>query len=145
MPEIVKKDCIVIHEVLPPEILLMIFKKLAYKSLVIARRTCKQWKHVIDEFKLVEEASCKFIFDNSKTLFGSPNVLYLLYNVVIFCNLLASSGTAWVIIEVLSVPMGPFLDLLKPDRTLWNLMGSFWKLMGSFGTLWDILGPLGIS
>ena len=117
MHEICQKELVVIHEVLPPEILLMIFKKLAYKSLVIARRTCKQWKHVIDEFKLVEEASCKFIFDNSKTLFGSPNVLDLLYNVVIFCNLLGSSGTAWVIIEVLSVPMGPYLDLLRPDRT----------------------------
>ena len=91
MPEIRQKELVVIHEVLPPEILLMIFKKLAYKSLVIARRTCKQWKHVIDEFKLVEEASCKFIFDNSKTLFGSPNVLALLYNVVIFCNLLGSA------------------------------------------------------
>ena len=85
MPEIVKKDCIVIHEVLPPEILLMIFKKLAYKSLVIARRTCKQWKHVIDEFKLVEDASCKFILDNFKTLLESPNVL----------DLLGYFGTCW--------------------------------------------------
>ena len=77
MPEIRQKELVVIHEVLPPEILLMIFKKLSYKNLVIARRACKQWKHIIDEFNLVEAASCEFILYNSKTLLGSPKILDL--------------------------------------------------------------------
>ena len=75
MPEIRQKELVVIHEALPPELLLMIFKKLAYKNLVIARRTCKQWKHVIDEFKLVEDASCKFIPDTFTSLLGSHKFL----------------------------------------------------------------------
>ena len=48
-----------IHEILPQEIIVMIFKKLGYKSLNIARDTCKHWRKVVDDFKLLEKASGK--------------------------------------------------------------------------------------
>ena len=47
------------HEILPQEILVMIFKKLGYKSLDQARDTCKHWRKVVDDFKLLEKASGK--------------------------------------------------------------------------------------
>ena len=50
-----------IHEILPQEILVMIFKKLGYKSLDHARDTCKHWRQVVDDFKLLEKASGKYI------------------------------------------------------------------------------------
>ena len=46
-----------IHEILPQEILVMIFKKLGYKSLNFARDSCKHWRKVIDDFNLLEPAS----------------------------------------------------------------------------------------
>ena len=49
----------IIHEILPIEIFEKALKKLGYKSLKTARLTCKQWKKVIDDFKLVEQASSK--------------------------------------------------------------------------------------
>ena len=49
-----------IHELLPTEILVMILKKLGYKSLSFARFTCKNWKKVIDEFGLAKAALGKF-------------------------------------------------------------------------------------
>ena len=49
-----------IHEILPREVFVNILKKLNYKSIVVAKRTCKEWKKVIEEFKLVELASSKF-------------------------------------------------------------------------------------
>ena len=107
MPELSQKEIIVIHEILPPEILLMVFKKLPYKSLVIARRTCKKWKHVIDEFKLVEAASCKFITDNFKTFLGSK-ILDLLKSVGIFCDLLGYHKSFLAsLLKVLGL-LGPF-------------------------------------
>ena len=39
---------------LPPEILIMILKKLNYKSICHARVTCKQWQEIIANFKLAE-------------------------------------------------------------------------------------------
>ena len=48
-----------IHEILPQEIIVMIFKKLGYKSLDHARDTCKHWRQVVDGFKLLEKASGK--------------------------------------------------------------------------------------
>ena len=48
-----------IHEILPQEIIVMIFKKLGYKSLDHARDTCKHWRKVVDDFKLLEKASGK--------------------------------------------------------------------------------------
>ena len=48
-----------IHEILPQEIVVMIFKKLGYKSLSAARDSCKNWRKVIDNFNLLEPASGK--------------------------------------------------------------------------------------
>ena len=45
--------------ILPKEILVMIFKKLGYKSLSLARDSCKNWRKVIDDFNLLEPASSK--------------------------------------------------------------------------------------
>ena len=42
---------------LPTEVLVNIFEKLDYKSIINAKRTCKQWKKIIEDFKLVEAAS----------------------------------------------------------------------------------------
>ena len=51
----------VIHEILPLEVFQkMILKKLGYKIIRVARGVCQTWKRIIDDFKLVEEASCKF-------------------------------------------------------------------------------------
>ena len=49
-----------IHELLPTEILVMILKKLGFKSLSFARLTCKEWKKVIDDFGLMKPALGKF-------------------------------------------------------------------------------------
>ena len=49
-----------IHEVLPMEVFVNILKKLDYKSITNAKGTCKQWKKIIEDFKLVEAASSKF-------------------------------------------------------------------------------------
>ena len=49
-----------IHEILPTEILVMILKKLGFKSLSNAILTCREWKKVIDDFVLVKPALCKF-------------------------------------------------------------------------------------
>ena len=49
-----------IYETLPPEIFVKILKMLGYKSIKIARITCKKWKQIIDNFKIVEAAYCKF-------------------------------------------------------------------------------------
>ena len=51
-----------IHETLPNEIFVKILKMLGYKSIKIALATCKRWKQVIDNFKIVEAAYCKLIF-----------------------------------------------------------------------------------
>ena len=48
-----------IHEICPQEIIVMIFKKLGYKSLDHARDSCKHWRKVIDDFNLLEPASSK--------------------------------------------------------------------------------------
>ena len=48
-----------IHEVLPLEVFVNILKKLDYKSITNAKRTCKQWKKIIEDFKLVEAALSK--------------------------------------------------------------------------------------
>ena len=48
-----------LHDILPTEIFEKVLKKLGYRSLKTARGTCKQWRKVIDDFKLVRYASCK--------------------------------------------------------------------------------------
>ena len=49
-----------IHEVLPTEVLVNILKRLDFKSIMNAKRTCKEWKKIIEDFKLVEAATSKF-------------------------------------------------------------------------------------
>ena len=48
-----------IHEVLPTEVFVNILKRLDFKSIMNAKGTCKQWKKIIEDFKLVEAASSK--------------------------------------------------------------------------------------
>ena len=48
-----------IHEILPTEIFVNILKRLDFKSITNAKGACKEWKKVIENFKLVEEASMK--------------------------------------------------------------------------------------
>ena len=48
-----------IHEILPTETFVNILKRLDFKSIINAKGTCKQWKKIIENFKLVEEASMK--------------------------------------------------------------------------------------
>ena len=50
---------VTVHEILPLEIFEKVLKKLGYKSLKSSRGTCKQWRKVIDDLKLVKYASCK--------------------------------------------------------------------------------------
>ena len=52
-----------IHELLPTEILVMILKKLGFKSLSFGRLTCKKWNKVIDDFGLAKIALGKFKID----------------------------------------------------------------------------------
>ena len=49
-----------IYETLPNEIFVKILKMLGYKSIKMAITTCKRWKQIIDDFKIVETAYCKF-------------------------------------------------------------------------------------
>ena len=60
-----------IHELIPAEILVMIVKKLGFKSISFARLTCKKWKQVIDDFGLASAALGKFEFN--KKCFASYN------------------------------------------------------------------------
>ena len=48
-----------VHDILPTKIFGKVLKKLGFKSLKTARGTCKQWRKIIDDFKLVKHASCK--------------------------------------------------------------------------------------
>ena len=54
-----------IHEFLPLEVFVNILKKLDFKSIVVAKRICKRWKEVIEEFGLVEMVSSKFQLGNT--------------------------------------------------------------------------------
>ena len=71
--EAAKEGCPMINQVLPNEMLKRILEKLDIKSLCFSRQTCKLWNDIIIKFKLVEEASSKFIFlcmtlsDSAKT------------------------------------------------------------------------------
>ena len=50
----------VIHDILPQEIIVMVFKKLGCKSLSAARDSCKHWRKVIDDFNLLEPVSSEY-------------------------------------------------------------------------------------
>ena len=43
-----------IHNVLPQEMFIKILKMLDYETMNIARRVCKKWEFLIDEFKLTK-------------------------------------------------------------------------------------------
>ena len=55
-----------IHEILPTEIFVMILKKLGSKSIWNAKLTCREWKKVIDDFRIMKSAIGKF--ESFKTL-----------------------------------------------------------------------------
>ena len=40
---------------LPLEILLMIFKKIDFINLIKLRSICKDWKYIIDNFKIIKQ------------------------------------------------------------------------------------------
>ena len=54
-----QNDFVKIHEKLPIEIFVKILRLLNFNDVSLARRTCKDWKNIIDKFELVEAASCK--------------------------------------------------------------------------------------
>ena len=41
-----------IHEILPEEIMVLIFKKLDYKSLICANKVCSRWRQIIHGFNI---------------------------------------------------------------------------------------------
>ena len=57
--KVLKVKPIQFHDILPTEIFIMILKKLNYKSICLARVICKQWKKVIDNFKIVDACMAK--------------------------------------------------------------------------------------
>ena len=59
MPKAKKYKLAPIHEVIPQEIFVMILKKLGYKSIIDAQLTCKQWKKVIEDFRIIDRAAGK--------------------------------------------------------------------------------------
>ena len=59
-----EEDFLMINNVLPPEILKNILKWLDIKNLVKARLTCKRWKLIIDNCKIMEEALSKISMSN---------------------------------------------------------------------------------
>ena len=50
----------VIHDTLPTEIFLKILKFLDFNDILVVRGTCKEWKRIIDVFKLVKETARKY-------------------------------------------------------------------------------------
>ena len=62
MAEEKKQKLIVIHEVLPPEMMTKIFNFLDFKNICVIRQTCYKWKEIIDRQKILEKALCKSIY-----------------------------------------------------------------------------------
>ena len=50
-----------INMVLPTEMMKKILEKLDWKSLTSSKQTCQHWREIINQFKLEEQASSKFI------------------------------------------------------------------------------------
>ena len=48
-----------VHDTLPTEIFEKVLKMLGYKSIKNALATCKRWKQIIDDFKIVEAVFSK--------------------------------------------------------------------------------------
>ena len=71
-----------IHKILPKEIFVNILKRLDVKSIINAKRTCKNWKKIIEDFKLVEEASMKtrcIIIANAANSTNSDHLVEILF------------------------------------------------------------------
>ena len=64
----------VIHDTLPTEIFVKILKLLDFNNILLARRTCKDWKRIIDVFKLVKEAARKYSKKALKTIFRNTKI-----------------------------------------------------------------------
>ena len=62
MAEDKKQKIIVIHELLPTEMMTKIFDFLDYKNISVIRQTCYKWKEIIDRQKILEKALCKSIY-----------------------------------------------------------------------------------
>ena len=59
--EITITELPLINQVLPIEMFKKILEKLDIKSLFFTKQTCKHWKKIVDEFKLVEKVSSKYL------------------------------------------------------------------------------------
>ena len=60
-----KMRLLVIHNILPPEILENIFKYLNYKEICQAQLICQKWKEIIENGNLLKKASGKFLEQKS--------------------------------------------------------------------------------
>ena len=59
----------VIHEILPKEMFVRVLRFLDFKTISIARKTCKEWKRIIDLFNLSKDASRKFFNQDFENVF----------------------------------------------------------------------------
>ena len=70
----------VIHQFLPEEIVVLIFKKLDYKSMLQAQGVCKKWNQIITGFGLLNVKNFReyisFIFLRMYTNIDSKLLLY---------------------------------------------------------------------
>ena len=80
---------LVIHEIIPAEIYVKIFKKLGYKSICFSKLTCKRWNKIIQDFGLFKMAmsklkikSLKTILSHTKSYFQEKFQSYLLLEVL---------------------------------------------------------------
>ena len=65
------KQTLFVNQAFPTEILKKILERLDIKSLCSAKQTCKHWKNIIDTFKLLENASSKYLELKWFTIFKS--------------------------------------------------------------------------
>lgn len=61
MDQINSTELPLINRILPLEMFKKILEKLDIKSLFFTKQTCKHWKKIVDEFKLVEKVSSKYL------------------------------------------------------------------------------------
>ena len=57
----ISNESVIIHYVLPPEMVERIFKFLDFKEVCQAQRVCKRWKEIIDKGNLVKHATGKIL------------------------------------------------------------------------------------
>ena len=63
-----ESELVVIHEIVPAEIYVKIFKILGYKSICFSRLTCKRWNKIIQDFGLFKMAMSKLKIKSLKTI-----------------------------------------------------------------------------